>query len=214
MKSPIHLLIADDHHIVLDGIVSLLKDEKTISISATAHNGVEVLDELEHRNIDVCLMDISMPRMDGIATARQLRVKWPSVKIIILTTYNDREFIDELSQVGVNGYLLKNCTKHELVDAIVQVSEGNTFFSPEIKNAIITHFSASAKNKSGKVVLTQREIEILRLLAQEYTNEKIANELKISFRTVETHRKNMMQKTKAHNLAGLLNFAYANGIFK
>lgn len=210
--SVIKLLIADDHHLFLDGIISLLKDEPSFSIEATAEDGYQVLDLIGKHDYDVCLLDISMPRLDGIATARQVREKKPALKIIILTTYNDREIIDEMAKAGVAGYLLKNCTKGELVAAIRKVAGGEIFFSPEAQKMIFQRYTSLLKE--NQVVLTQRELEILRLLAREYTNDKIAAELKISYRTVETHRKNMMQKTKAHNLAGLLAFAYSTGIIK
>jgi DNA-binding NarL/FixJ family response regulator len=119
-----------------------------------------------------------------------------------------------MMKLGVAGYLLKNCSKQELVEAIQKVAAGGKHFSEDVQNTIVNQFTTyltQQKNKAEKI-LTPREIEIVQLLAKEYTNEKIANELNISFRTVETHRKNIMQKTKSHNLAGLLKFAYDQGI--
>jgi len=155
-----------------------------------------------------------MPGLDGIATAKKLREKRPNLKVIVLTTFNDRQIIDEMTKIGVAGYVLKNSTKQELVEAICKVAAGETYFAHGAQNSIIQQYTSMAKGKENQIVLTQRELEILKLLAREYTNDKIANELKISFRTVETHRKNMMQKTKAHNLAGLLAYAYSTGIIK
>ena len=211
---PIRLLIADDHHLFLDGIVSLLKDESAFSIESTAEDGYQVLELIGKKEYDVCLLDISMPGLDGIATAKKLREKRPNLKVIVLTTFNDRQIIDEMTKIGVAGYVLKNSTKQELVEAICKVAAGETYFAHGAQNSIIQQYTSMAKGKENQIVLTQRELEILKLLAREYTNDKIANELKISFRTVETHRKNMMQKTKAHNLAGLLAYAYSTGIIK
>lgn len=209
----VRLLIADDHHLFLDGIVSLLRAEKPLSID-TANDGYEVLDMISKTDYDVCLLDIGMPKMDGIATAKALKEKKSPLKIIILSTYNDKEIVSEMMKTGVDGYLLKNCSKQELVDAIQKVAEGGKYFSEEVQNTIVNQFTTYLTQQKGNAekILTPREIEIVQLLAKEYTNEKIANELNISFRTVETHRKNIMQKTKSHNLAGLLKFAYEQGI--
>ena len=208
---PIRLLIVDDHDLFLDGVVSLLQSESALVIKATAKDGYQALDLLEKGEFDVCLLDISMPRLDGIATAKRMRERKPALKIIILTTYNDREIIDEMQKIGVAGYLLKNSTKAELIEGILNVARGAQHFTTSEKG-VVEHYETPPKAKDSQVVLTQRELEILRLLAKEYTNDRIAETLKISFRTVETHRKNMMQKTNAHNLAGLLSHAYRNGI--
>jgi DNA-binding NarL/FixJ family response regulator len=214
MTSQVRLLIADDHHLFLDGVVSLLKDVPDFNIVSTASNGFDVLDYVSNHPVDICILDISMPGLDGIATAKRLREKKPELKIIILTTYNDQVIIDEMAKIGVSGYLLKNCTKAELIDCIRKVSNGQRQYGSEAQRVLVDRYTSLLHSKESKVVLTQRELEILRLLAKEFTNDRIAEELKISFRTVETHRKNMMQKTKAHNLAGLLTFAFANGILK
>lgn len=210
----IRLLLADDHHLFVDGIVSLLKDETSFSIEDTAEDGYRALELIGQKEYDVCLLDISMPRMDGIATARKILEKKPEFRIIILTTYNDREIIDEMTKVGVAGYLLKNCTKSELLNAIRVVAAGGAYFSEDAQKVIVQNYTSLVRGSGNQIVLTKREVEILRLLANEYTNDKIASALRISYRTVETHRKNMMQKTKAHNLAGLLTYAYSKGIIK
>lgn len=209
----IRLLIADDHHLFLHGIVSLLGSEKELLID-TANDGYEVLNKVSKADYDVCLLDIGMPRLDGIATAKALTEKKSPLKIIILSTYNDKEIVSEMMKIGVAGYLLKNCSKQELVEAIQKVANGGKHFSQEVQNTIVNQFTTYLTQQKSKAekILTPREIEIVQLLAKEYTNEKIANELNISFRTVETHRKNIMQKTKSHNLAGLLKFAYEQGI--
>jgi DNA-binding NarL/FixJ family response regulator len=206
-------LIADDHNVVLDGIVALLQDEPDFLIGATAHNGREVLDLIRLDYYDICLLDINMPEMDGIETARLIREMRPEVRIIVLTTYNEKEIITRLLQIGVAGYLLKNSTRQELVGAIKKVAENGYAFSDEVQASILNNYAEPEKQrKAPEIMLTQREIEILRLLAKEYTNDKIASLLHISFRTVETHRKNMMHKTGATNLAGLLGYGYGQGL--
>lgn len=220
MNSPsiVRLLIADDHHLVRDGITALLQPIPDFEIAGTAANGYEVLDLAAKKEFDVCLLDINMPQLDGIATARILRDRQPSLKILMLTTYNDNEIISELLHVGISGYVLKNSTLQELAAAIRKVHTGGLYFSDEVHAAIMENYvklDQQQKNRTNEdIVLTAREREILKLLAKEYTNEKIAAELGISYRTVETHRKNIMQKTKSQNLAGLLKYAYASRLIK
>lgn len=208
----IRLLIADDHHILLEGIVSLLQSDPAFVVAGTAADGYEVLDMVTKNDYDVCLLDINMPRLDGMETAKLLRQRKPALKIIMLTTYNDKEIITELIHTGVNGYLLKNSHKDELTEAIKKVMSGRYYFSGEVEKIILE--SVSEKKDKEVITLTDRELEVVRLLAREYTNDRIAEELHISYRTVETHRKNVMQKTKASNLAGLLKYAYDRGLIR
>lgn len=213
----IKLLIADDHRVLLDGLISLLKKEKNFEIAATAENGREVIEYVSKTDFDICLLDISMPEVDGIEAAKWIIKNKPQTKIIILTTHDEEEIIAEMLGMGVAGYLLKNSTRLELVSAINRVMSGKPFFSEEVSDAIINGYAKhiEKRNKPGEtVMLTHREKEIVQLLAKEYTNDKMAHELHISYRTVETHRKNIMQKTGAHNLAGLLKYAYGNGLLK
>lgn len=208
----IQILVADDHAILRDGIVSLLRSEKDFNVACTASGGYEVLELIGKYPLDICLLDINMPGLDGIETAKLIRQRKPEIKIIILTTYNDREIISELVHIGVSGYLLKNADKEELVEAIQKVIKGRHYFSEEVENIIL--MGLTEKKNTEAITLTERELEILQLLAKEYTNDKIAAELHISYRTVETHRKNIMQKTKSGNLAGLIKYGYSKGLIK
>jgi len=217
-KDKIRLLIADDHKVVLDGLVALLQAEEDFTIGDTAYNGKQVLELIRNREYDVCILDINMPELDGIQTAKLIKEERPECKIIILTTYREKEIITRLLQIGVSGYLLKNSTLQELVSAIKKVAANGYYFSDEIQAAILHDYTLTVappgKETTLAISLTQREKEVLGLLSKEYTNEKIAASLNISYRTVETHRKNMMQKTGASNLAGLLRYAYSNGLLK
>lgn len=204
--------MADDHGILRDGIVSLLKTEPDFHVACTVGGGYEVLKCIGEHDVDVCLLDINMPGLDGIETAKLIRQRKPEIKIIMLTTYNDREIISELVHIGVSGYLLKNSDKEELVEAIHKVMKGRHYFSAEVETIILE--GLTEKKNTEVIPLTERELEVLQLLAREYTNERIAKELHISFRTVETHRKNIMQKTKSGNLAGLIKYAYSKGLIK
>lgn len=206
----IKILIADDHAILREGIVSLLQAEPSFAVTGTAGTGYEVMELIAKSEFDVCLLDINMPGLDGIETARLIRERKPEIKIIMLTTYNDREIISELVNMGVAGYLLKNSDKQELVEAVNKVMKGRYYFSGEVEKIIVA--GLSDKGTADAAVLTEREKQVVQLLAREYTNEKIAAALNISFRTVETHRKNIMHKTKANNLAGLIRYAYTKGL--
>ncbi len=213
----IKLLIADDHRVLLDGLVSLLQNESNFEIAATAENGQQVIDLLKKNDYDICLLDISMPQIDGMETTKWIVKNKPRTKIIILTTHDEEEIIAEMLHIGVSGYLMKTSTRQELVDGINRVVSGKLYFSDEVNTALLQGYAKGIEKKKDMdtpILLTQREKEIVQLLAKEYTNEKIASELHISYRTVETHRKNIMQKTKAHNLAGLIKFAYSKGFIK
>ncbi|MGH2552736.1 MAG: response regulator transcription factor, partial [Chitinophagaceae bacterium] len=183
----IRLLIADDHRILLDGLVGLLQSKDSFLVVGTAGNGYEVLEQAEKNEFDICLLDINMPKLDGLETARLLKQRKPGVKIIMLTTYNDKEIITELVHIGVSGYLLKNSGQQELIDAIKKVMAGRYYFSEEAEKIILQEVT-QRKNKET-VRLTGREQEVFQLLVKEYANDKIATELHISYRTVETHRK-------------------------
>lgn len=208
----IKILIADDHKILLEGIVSLLQTEASFDVAATAADGYAVMKLVHKNDYDVCLLDINMPGLDGIEAAKLIKAAKPAIKIIMLTTYNDKEIISELIHTGVSGYLLKNSDRSELVEAITKVMSGRYYFSAEVEEIIMQ--GVGEKKNTDVILLTDREIEIVKLLGKEYTNEKIATELHISYRTVETHRKNIMQKTQSHNLAGLLKHAYSKGLLK
>lgn len=212
MSKKIKLLIADDHHLFLEGIKSLLEQENGLEISEVAKNGREVLEILKNQKPDICILDINMPELNGIDTATEIKKIYPELKIIVLTTYNDKEFIEAMLKIGVEGYIMKNATWQELVKAISTIWEGKKYFADDVHTHILNDFLNKKNEEKEEVVLTKREIEIVQLLSQELTNERIAKKLHISFRTVETHRKNIMQKTKASNLAGLIKFAYEKGI--
>jgi DNA-binding NarL/FixJ family response regulator len=215
MEPRTKILIADDHQIVLDGLVSLLSAENKFEIK-TATNGSIALEVVEKNDFDIYLIDISMPVMDGIETSKRLLKNKPDAKIIILTTHNDKEIITEMLHIGVKGYVVKNCTRQELLMAIDKVKKGKSFFTDDVHEALRERYFQPTRSWSTEkeIIFTQREKEIIQLLAKEYTNEKIADELNISYRTVETHRKNIMQKTDSHNLAGLLKYFYSHNLLK
>src|ERR1019366_6234426 len=174
----VRLLIADDHQLLLDGLISMLHSEKDFVIAGTATDGYEVLALIDKNDYDICLLDINMPKMDGLDTTRLMKEKKPEIKIIILTTYNDKEIINKILQEGVSGYLLKNSSKQELINAIKKVAAGGMYFSDEVHNTIMQGYTkANQKNKEDIVVFTPREIDILQLLIKEHNNDQIADKL-------------------------------------
>jgi DNA-binding NarL/FixJ family response regulator len=214
----IRILLVDDHKIVRDGIISLLQDESRYDIVGQAENGIEALDKIEQLAPDLVLLDINMPIMDGLECARQITIKYPEVKILTLTMLNEQEHIKNMLAAGAGGYLLKNSGKEELIAAINKVMEGETYFSEEVKNLIMMDMikkkTASGKISGEPIPLTPRELDVLELIIDEYTNQEIAEKLFISVRTVDAHRRNLLEKTGSRNTAGLVKFAIENNLVK
>lgn len=207
--SRINVLLTDDHQIIIDGLKSLLKNQDEISVAAEACNGREAIRILELISIDVLLMDIDMPVMNGIDALKEIRKNHPKVKVIILSMHNEAGMIKSLIDLGANGYLLKSCTQEELVDAIKKVALGQSYFSSDVTLALL---KPAAKQGQQNEILTERETEILKLIAAGFSNKEIGDQLFISHRTVDTHRTNLMKKLDVSNIAGLISYAIRNGI--
>ena len=201
----IKVIIADDHKIVLEGLLSLIELHKEISIIGTATNGKEVLRLLEDHEIDVVVLDIEMPEMDGIEATKIIRKQYPDIKILILTMYNTIGFIRKIAETGAHGYILKNKGKEELITAIHKVHAGGEYFGEDVTKTLI----ASMKNENvvGEIKLTKREIEVLKLIVDGKKTKEISEILIIAETTVNTHRKNIMQKLGINNTAGIVLFA-------
>lgn len=213
MKSPekIKLFIVDDHQMMIDGIVSLLKGEKKFAIIGTALNGEEALHKIAKSLPDILLTDVSMPGMGGIELTKEIKQNFPQIKILVLTMYNDREIVNEILQAGANGYILKNTGKQELLEALESLNLNNAYYSSEVVNTLIENMKNPVKEKQiNSSDLTEREIEIVRLIVKEFSSAEIAEKLFISQRTVETHRKNILRKTGVKNIVGLIKYAYDN----
>jgi DNA-binding NarL/FixJ family response regulator len=209
----IQIIIADDHQMFIDGLKSLLSGEQDIEVVGEALNGLETLKLLETTHADLVLLDINMPEMDGIETTKQMQLKFPSVKILMLTMHNNTEFIFSLMNAGASGYILKNTGRIELIEAIHSVYAGKTFYSKEVSDTILQNISKKETDKKlDEVHLTDREKDVLKLIAQEYSTQEIATTLFISVNTVETHRKNLLGKLQAKNIAGLVKFAIQTGL--
>jgi DNA-binding NarL/FixJ family response regulator len=208
--SGIKVLIADDHHLMVDGIRSLLDDVEGIEIAGVANDGEETMVFVSRHPVDVILLDIQMPKLNGFQVAEQIKKKYPATKILVLTMYDKPGFIRELLESGVDGYVLKNTGKDELVQGIRTVSKGEKFFSKEVSGIFYDSFR---KEKEDNTFLTTREIEIIKLIAQEFTSQEIADKLFLSHFTIDTHRRNIINKLGVKNTAGLIRYAYENGYF-
>lgn len=208
----INLLIADDHQVVIDGLRSLLSLEADFNVVGEALNGKMVLEALKDQKVDVVLLDINMPVMDGIETAKFMRVHYPDVKILILTMYNKPEFIRNILEAGASGYVLKNAGKEELIDAIRKVEKGEEYFSISVTKTMMESFRSGSD--SNKVELTKRERGVLTLIAEGDKTSEIAEKLLISTHTVDTHRYNLLSKLNIKNTAGLVRYAIKNGFTK
>lgn len=199
----IKVLLADDHTIVLDGLKAVLKDNETMEVVAEAKNGEEVIAYLTNHHADVVVLDINMPVMDGITCARKLKSKFPHVRIIILTMYAQKSFVEEIVRIGVDGCLLKSNSGQELTEAIERVVAGRSYYD-RINTFVIE------KDDVFQYKLSKREVEIVKLLAEGLTSLQIADKLFIAEHTVKTHRKNILRKTGASNTSQLVQFALNN----
>jgi DNA-binding NarL/FixJ family response regulator len=196
----ISVFIVDDHYMVIEGIRSLLQFEKSIEWTGHAHNAASCLGFLHQRQPDVILMDINLPDMSGIDLCKEVKEKYPSVFIIGLSTFNQKSFIQKMMSNGASGYVLKNATQDELMEAITAVAGGKTYMSFEAGQTL-------KKLTNNAILLTGREKEVLELIAEGLTNNEIASKLFVSSTTVDTHRKNLLAKFNVKNTAALIRMA-------
>ncbi|MEQ8906354.1 response regulator transcription factor [Ekhidna sp.] len=203
--SQIKILIVDDHQIVLDGLKLVLSSREGFEVLGEASNGLEVLDFLEKHKVDVVVLDINMPEMDGIKCAKKIKSLYPKIKVIILTMYAQKSFVEEIIKIGIDGCLLKNNTGKELTDAIARVHSGKSYYD-QIQN--FSKDDADHKEYS----LSEREVEIIRKLGDGLTSAQISEALFISEHTVKTHRKNILKKLDIHSSSELIQYALNNGI--
>ena len=206
------IIIADDHTMFLEGLISLLRNVPEITVTEKASNGKELLKLLEKNTADVLLLDISMPEMDGVEVTKIIKKTYPKLKIIILTTHSNAHIIAKLNRLGVDGYLLKNAEKDELLYAIKKVQSGEHYFSKEVAAIHKEYETNLKKNLSSTTELSNREKEILVLIAKQLTAAEIAEKTFISLNTVNTHKRNLLSKLNVKNIAGLVKFAIELGL--
>ena len=194
------------------GLQSCLARESRLKIVGEAADGDEALRKTHELEPDVVLMDVNMPRMDGLAVTELLRKEAPAVKVLVLSMHNNQEFIFRIIQAGAHGYVSKEAPPEELLRAIESVFAGEPFFTPEIAKAALNQLVTSGGKKEPFTQLTNREREVLALIAEGQSNKEIANRLGIGVRTIETHRERIMRRLGIHSVAGLTKFAIANGL--
>ncbi len=214
--NPIKVLLADDHDVVRKGMKMLLEDEEGVTVIGEASDGADAVEKVRVLLPDVVILDLTMPKMTGIEAAAIISQEFPSVKILIFSMHNNREYIINSVENGANGYLLKDTSKEELLRALTVVSEGRKYFPPEISEVIIDELLAKSGNGNASIPvdakaifqkITPKERQILDLIIQGYNSREIADKLFLSIRTVDNHRANMMKKTKAKNTADLVKMA-------
>lgn len=203
----IMLALVDDHQIVIDGLMSLLKGHDQFRFAFATTDPTEVLGKLEKEQVDILLTDVMMPGLPGNELAKKIKDKFPSVKILALSMSGEGDLVNEMiTNADISGYVLKNIGKQELVKALGKIAEGGIYFSEEVIAEL--ERSSQRRKQNQEAHLTDREIEITRLIEKEYNNKQIAEALFISERTVETHRKNIFRKTNTNSVIGLIKYAY------
>ena len=210
----IKILLADDHKITRQGLRSLLEKQSDMAVVAEAEDGRTAVQMVEKLSPDVVIMDVSMPDLNGIEATRQIISRNSKVKIIALSMHSDRLFVSEMLKSGACGYLLKDCAFEELARAIRAVVDGKTYLSPAISGVVVDdylHRLSKTDSPNGQI-LTNREREVLQLLAEGKSTKQIALKLHISVKTVETHRRQMMDKLDIHTVAELTKYAIRKGL--
>jgi len=205
MAKKIKVLIADDHEILRYGISTFLSSADNIEIVGEASSGEECIKLFKEKNPDVCVLDISMPDKDGIETTKAIREIDPNVKVLILSMHIDKVLLDKVLEAGINGYLLKDTEKTEILHGIESIAKGQQVFSNPISELITKSYLNGGKTPHDSI--TSRELEVLQLIVEGYSSKLIADKLDISPRTVDTHRGNIMQKLNIPNAAGLVRYA-------
>lgn len=205
----IKLILADDHRMFRESLRKILTIEKVGEVLAEASNGAEVLELLEQYQPDVVLMDISMPGMDGVEATKKALEKFPDLKVLTLSSFGDEKYYFSMVEAGAKGFVVKNAGINELQAAIKEVASGGSWFSTELLQKIIVQLNAKPKS-NNETDLSDREIEVLKLVCESLTNEQIAQKLNISYDTVKWHRANLLSKTGCTNSAGLVLYAIKN----
>ncbi len=210
----IRILVADDHQLLVDGLRSLLDQQPKLDVVAVAGNGFEATELALKHKPDIILLDISMPRLNGIDAGRRILRDLPDTKIIMLSMHDDRRFIKESLRIGARGYLLKESAAAEVVEAIRAVQEGEFFFSMSVRDQVLRDYVNWIRDDRGvsDSPLTGREREVLQILAEGRSTKDAADMLKISVKTVESHRKQIMDKLDLHSIAELTKYAIREGL--
>lgn len=212
------VILVDDHQLIRMGITALLSTEKDILIIGEVNSAKDVMDSVESKSPDVILMDISLDDGDGILLTKEICKKHKGIKVIMLSMHVKEDFIQRSLKAGASGYILKDSPKEELIKAIKEVAKGGGYFASEVSQLMVSSYVKKAGDFTNKrrlnTGLTNREVEIIRLLSDGLSNQKVADQLGISHRTVDTHRTNIMQKVKVKNVAELVKYSIINKLIE
>ncbi len=207
----ISIVLVDDHMIMLDGMKSLIEKVSDMKVVGVATDGREALKLVAELEPEIVVMDINMPNLNGIDATSQLTSQFPATKVLALSVHEDPQFIERMLQSGAKGYLIKDCAYEELIRAIRAIYQGKAYLSPEVTESFIDGY-LSPRKRTQKSILSVREREVLQLLSEGKSTKEAAAILYISSKTVERHRKNMMEKLGTDNLADLIKYALREGI--
>lgn len=210
----IRIVLADDHTMFLSGLRTLLEKEPDLEVVAKVKDGREAIRVVHEKRPDLVVMDVSMPGMNGIEATRQITAKLPRVKVLCLSMHSEEQFVTAVLEGGASGYLLKECAFDELLTAIRTVMANQIFLSPTITTTVVQNYRAQrgATQPSPVSLLTDREREVLQLIAEGHSTKDIAARLHLSVKTIDTHRHRIMDKLSIHSVAGLTKYAIRRGL--
>lgn len=216
MSQLTNILVVDDHAVVRQGIINVLLSIETITQCDEAENGNQALIKLDEGHYDIVFLDIQMSGMDGIETARHIKMRYKNTKVIMCSAFKEKGQIIALMQLGVEGYILKSADKHEINKALTHIALNNRYLSPEVDEIWQSHKTAIAqlkdKRKPTPIIFTAREKEIIKLLCKGDSAKQIADRLSVSYNTIKNHRSNIMKKMEAHNMVDMMNYVRENAV--
>lgn len=217
--SIIKIILVDDHRLIRDGIKSLLADTKNIDVIDEASDGYDLMEKLKHKIPDIILLDISLPKISGLDVITLVNNNYPQIKILILSMFINEDYVFNAIKAGASGYMHKNTTKKELLEAIYKINDGQNYFSDSVSGIILKSYIRKAQtgdnySEKEEKTLSRRELEILKLFAEGHTNQEIADKLFISIRTVESHKNHIMTKLELRSTVDLIKFAIKNNIIE
>lgn len=214
----INILIADDHTMFVDGIESILNVETDLFVVGRSYDGPSVMELVKKNKVDIILLDVNLPGMSGIEVCKELNAQYPDIKVLAISMFNEESFVSEILNNGAKGYILKNTGREELLIAIKTIANGESYFSKDVTETIMKGLmnqrKASSKSSAFFPKLSRREKEVLKLIAQEFTTQEIADSLYISLKTVESHRSSLLSKLNARNSVGLVRIAMENSLLE
>jgi DNA-binding NarL/FixJ family response regulator len=201
------IILADDHQLFIEGVRTVLEEIQEVEIAATVNNGNDLIEKIKSLDIDLVVLDLNMPKLDGLKCLQEIKKEKPQVKVLVLTNYNQPELVAEVRALKADGFMVKNTTASGLKDAIVKILAGQQVFDEGQKAPVLDESSYFFDDFLKKFKLTRREVDIIRLVCKELSSKQIAAELHLSEFTVSTHRKNIQRKLNIKNVAGLVAFA-------